>query len=161
MSRSARKNFKYTDELLFDGSAIALTIAEAVRAVARDVGHRPSHADLRDYDHGPIAAKLNASQIRQICAPLNLPEPEASVIWTKARREEAVRDVWVEIDQRPTHQDLRDHGYHRAATILTAADIDRVGLTYGLAANRERKPIRFWTPEAVIEVYLEKFKDFE
>ncbi|CDZ54433.1 hypothetical protein [Neorhizobium galegae] len=161
MTNSGRKNFKYTDEMLTDGSKVAAIITDAILTVAKRLGHRPSHGDLRRHECGVIAGKLSAKQIRNICTPLAVPEPTARVIWTQARCEQAVRKVWKKLNRRPTHQDLRDHRYHRAVGLLSAADIDRVGRDAGLADNRHRKPAGYWTPETVVEAYLERFAHFD
>ncbi|OWV69647.1 hypothetical protein ATY77_21010 [Rhizobium sp. R634] len=161
MTNSGRKNFKYTDEMLTDGSKIAGEITSAILAVAKKLGRRPSHRDLRRHECGVIAGKLSAQQIRNICAPLAFLEPTARIIWTKARCEQAVRRVWKKLNRRPTHQDLRNSRYHRAVSLLSAADIDRIGRNAGLADNRHRKPVGYWTPETVVQSYLEKFAHFD
>jgi len=161
MTGSRRKNFKYTDEMLREGSQAAKLIETTIRAVAMKLGRRPSHADLRENDCGALAGKLSARQIREICGNPALPEPQARVTWTKSRCEQAVQDVWRKLNRRPTHQDLRDHGYDRAVTLLKAADIDRIGREADLQPNRKRMPAGYWTQETVAEAYLQKFADFD
>lgn len=161
MTGSGRKNFKYTDEALKDGSPIANEITDAIHAVAKKLRRRPSHNDLRKNNCSVIAGKLSARQIREICEVLDLPEPTAPVIWTKARCERIVRKVWRKLRCRPTHQDLRNHGYDRAVSLLKAADIDRIGREANLPENRKRMRVGYWTKETVTEAYLERFAHFD
>ncbi|MEW9525947.1 hypothetical protein MRBLRH8O_003809 [Agrobacterium radiobacter] len=160
MKDSRRKNFKYTDDMLRNGSQAAKIVETTIRAVAAKLGRRPSHSDLRNNDCGALAGKLSARQIREICGISVFPEPKAPVTWTKSRCEEAVREVWRKLGRRPTHQDLRDHGHSRAVTLLKAADIDLIGHEANLQQNRKRMPVGYWTKETVADAYVQKFAHF-